>query len=111
MTAGSNRDMAIAYVFRVFTVIIQSAGALMLWAVIQLGITIRDDTRDIKKEWPEMKESVKKIQATQDEMKRESANYATTAQLKGAKEEVMRIIDEQIKKKRTLTTPGNHHDD
>lgn len=72
----------------------------MLVAVIQLLINVRDDTRDMKKEWPEIKDSVRKIQSTQDEMKRESANYATTRQLTEAEIRVSEKFSKELEKQK-----------
>lgn len=78
MAAGSQTDMTIAYVFRVFTVIIQGVVVLALWSLFNLAVTIRDDTRDIKREWPEMKKDI-------GELKEQGKHFATQKQLEDAK--------------------------
>jgi hypothetical protein len=96
MVAGSQTDMTIAYVFRVFTVIIQGVVVLGLWALINLAVTIRDDTRDIKKEWPEMKKDI-------GELKEQGKTFATKKQLEDAETRVKNEIAEQLKQG-TITT-------
>jgi len=93
MRAGSNKDMAIAYVFRVFTVIVQGVGALLLWALLNLAVSIRDDTRDIKKEWPGIKSDI-------SELKEQGKTFATKKQLEDAeqrvKDEFKKRLEEQV---------------
>lgn len=97
MAPGSKNDMAIAYVFRAFTVILQGVAVLGLWALFQLGMTIRDDTRDIKKEWPDMKKDI-------GELKEQGKTFATKIQLESAEQRVKAQFAEELKKSQVITT-------
>lgn len=108
MSAGSQTDMTVAYVFRCITFVANGILVLMGWALINLAVTIRDDTRDIKKEWPEMKRDI-------SELKEQGKTFATKKQLEEeatrVTNEFRRQLNEQLKKKKLITTPGNHEYD
>jgi hypothetical protein len=94
MSAGSNTDMVIAYAFRAFTIILQGVAVLALWALFNLAVNIRDDTREIKREWPELKKDV-------GDLKREAA---TKKELADAELRVKQEFTEQLKKSQVITT-------
>jgi hypothetical protein len=96
MSAGSNTDMVIAYVFRGVSVVIQGILVLMAWALFNLAVSIRDDTRDIKKEWPEMKKDI-------GELKEQGKTFATKTQLEAAEMRVKQEFQEQLRKGKIIT--------
>ncbi len=115
MKAGSSTDMTLAYAFRAFTVVAQGIVVLLMWALFNMAVTIRDDTRDLKKEWPEMKAAVASMKEDIAALKRQGELFATKKELENEANRVTtefrRLLDEQLKKKKMISTPGVHNDE
>ena len=83
MSAGSNTDMTIAYILRGVMI-------LLLAALVFCFVGMRDDLRDIKKEWPDMKKDIGELKqhaATKEELRQAEDRVKTefAAELQRAK--------------------------
>lgn len=109
--SGSAADMMFAYVFRAASMVAQGVAVLLLWALLNMAITIRDDTRDLKKEWPEMKQSVASMKEDIAALKRQGETFATKRELEAEANRVTtefrRLLDDQMKKARDQQTKEN----
>jgi hypothetical protein len=107
MRAGSATDMILAYAFRSFVMIAQGIAVLLLWALLNMAITIRDDTRDLKKEWPEMQKAMKDMKDDIAVLKRQGETFATKKELENATTQVTaefkKLLDEQLKQNAATT--------
>lgn len=90
MSAGSNADMTLAYIVRGVMI------ALLL-SLVYCFVGIRDDMRDIKREWPEMKKDI-------GELKEQGKTFATQKQLEAAEQRVKQEFAEELKKARVITS-------
>lgn len=65
--------------------------------IAKTGVDIRDDTRDMKKEWPQMQKDI-------SELKEQGRTFATKTQLEEAEKRVKTEFAETLKKAKVITS-------
>jgi flagellar biogenesis protein FliO len=85
---------------------------LLLVGVVYTVVGIRDDTRDFKKEIPKIQEHLNGIDKQMQAQEERSKTFATRTELQDeatrVTNEFKKQLNEQLKKKKLITTPGNH---
>lgn len=89
--------MAVAYVFRCIGVITQGILVLMGYALFKLAVTIRDDTRDLKRDMPAMQKDI-------SELKEQGKTFATKTQLEAAEQRVKDEFAKELKKGKVISS-------
>jgi hypothetical protein len=87
---GSKKDFIGAWLTRFIV-----CGALAY--IAKTGVDIRDDTRDMKKEWPQMQKDI-------GELKEQGKTFATKIQLEETEKRVKNEFAETLKRSKIITS-------